>query len=159
MLLYEIADEFSKAKLPFVVVGGFALAIHGIVRGTVDVDLVIRLEEADLKKAEAILSGLGLSSRIPVRAGDIAKFRIEYIEKRNLRAWSFVDWKNPMRQVDILIDRDISEIDREVRSVRGRKIPVASLEALAVMKKEAGRPIDLQDLEAIREKIKAKKDK
>lgn len=33
--------------------------------------------------------------------------RKEYIENRNLIAWSFVDYQNPSRQVDILITKDL----------------------------------------------------
>lgn len=157
MLVYEITDVFSKKKIPFAIVGGLALAFHGIVRNTVDVDLVISLTAPQLEKAEQALKEIGLQSRIPVRAKDIAAFRKEYIRDRNLIAWSFVDFKNPLRQVDILIHLSLEDLPHQTIKVGGVRIPVATLQALAEMKKTAGRPQDLVDLERIYEKIKSTK--
>lgn len=157
MLVYEITDVFSKKKIPFAIVGGLALAFHGIVRSTVDVDLVINLSGLHLEKAEQALKEIGLQSRIPVRAKDIAAFREEYIRDRNLIAWSFVDFKNPLRQVDILINLSLENLPHQTFKVGGVRIPVATLQALAEMKKTAGRPQDLVDLEKIYEKIKSTK--
>ncbi len=157
MFLYELTDAFQAAKLPFILVGGYALALHGIVRATMDVDFVLHLNLNDYSKAEECLKLLGLTSRIPVRAKDIIQFRQEYISERNLIAWSFVDFKNPSRQVDILITMDISDIDVTKISVAGRKIPVASLKSLLKMKTEAGRPQDQVDIILIQEKLNEKK--
>ena len=158
MLFYQIVDQFQKAKVPYAVVGGYALALHGIVRATVDVDFVLKLDVENYEKAEACLMRIGLKSRIPVRAQDIIKMRKEFIEKRNLIAWSFVDYKNPTKQVNILITKDISDLKIEKISVGGRKIPVASLESLLEMKKESGRPQDLVDIEKIKERLNEKND-
>lgn len=157
MLLYELTDAFDKAKLKYVLVGGYALALHGLVRATMDVDFVISLKQADFELAERTLLGVGLQSRLPVRAQDIIKMRKEYIENRNLIAWSFVDYKNPSRQVDILITKDIADIESVKISVGGRKIVVASLEALLQMKAESGRPQDLVDIQNIKERLNGKK--
>lgn len=157
MFLYELTDAFNVAKVKFALVGGYALALHGVVRATMDVDFVLRLTQSDFELAEKTLNKLGLQSRIPVRAQDIIKMRKEYIEERNLIAWSFVDYKNPSRQVDILITKDVGAMDIEKISVSGRKIPVASLKELLKMKQEAGRPQDLIDIESIKAKLNEKK--
>jgi predicted nucleotidyltransferase len=83
--------------------------------------------------------------------------RKEYIEQRNLIAWSFVDYQNPSRQVDILITEDVANLKIEKISVGGRKIPVASLNDLLAMKLKASRPQDLVDIENIRKKLDEKK--
>lgn len=157
MLLYQLVDEFNAAKLKYALVGGYALALHGLVRATMDVDFVLNLTQSDFELAEKILGKIGLQSRLPLRAQDIIKMRKEYIEERNLIAWSFVDYKNPSRQVDILITRDIKNMDIEKISVAGRKIPVASLKELLEMKTESGRPQDLLDIENIKAKLNEKK--
>ena len=157
MFLFELTDAFIDSKLKFALVGGYALALHGLVRATIDVDFVIKLTQADFELAEKTLNKLGLQSRIPVRAQDIIKMRKEYIENRNLIAWSFVDYKNPSRQVDILITKDVSSMEIERISVSGRKIPVASLDEILKMKEEAGRPQDLIDIENIKAKLHEKK--
>lgn len=157
MLLFDVTDAFDKAKLKYAVVGGYALALHGLVRATMDVDFVLSLKQADFEFAEKALGSVGLQSRLPIRAQDIIKMRKEYIENRNLIAWSFVDYKNPSRQVDILITKDLKDLKTERLSVSGRKITVVSLEDLLKMKIEAGRPQDLIDIKNIKEKLDEKK--
>lgn len=157
MLLYEITDSFEASKLKYAVVGGFGLALHGIVRATMDVDFVLTLTQSDFERAEKALAKIGLQSRLPVRAEDIIKMRQEYIDNRNLIAWSFVDYKNPSRQVDILITKDLKDLQTEKISVGGRKISVATLPEILKMKTEAGRPQDLIDIKNIQEKLNAKK--
>ena len=49
MLLYDVAAAFDEASVPFAVAGGYAVALHGAVRGTVDVDIVLRHDLAKLK--------------------------------------------------------------------------------------------------------------
>lgn len=159
MLLYNIIDAFTKAKLKYALVGGYALALHGIVRATLDIDLVLSLKLSDFELAEKTLKQLGLQSRLPVRAQDIIKMRKEYIENRNLIAWSFVDYHDPSKLVDILITKDLKELDVETISVGGRKINVISLKELLKMKTEAGRPQDLVDIQNIKEKLAGKANK
>ncbi|MGE3757159.1 MAG: nucleotidyl transferase AbiEii/AbiGii toxin family protein [Pseudobdellovibrionaceae bacterium] len=159
MLLYEIVDAFDSAKLKYAIVGGYALALHGLVRATMDVDLVVNLKQSDFEMSEKVLEKIGLRSRLPVRAQDIIKMRNEYIQNRNLIAWSFVDYSDPSRQVDILITKDLRDLKCEKISVGGKKINVASLQEILKMKIEAGRDQDLVDIKNIREKINEKKKK
>ncbi|MFZ4404738.1 MAG: hypothetical protein ACOYOK_11605 [Pseudobdellovibrionaceae bacterium] len=153
MFLYDITDALQKEKIPFCIVGGYAMALHGMVRATMDVDLVLSLKLEIFEKAESCFKSLGLTSRIPVRAQDIIKMRKEYIQNRNLVAWSFVDFKNPSRQLDILITKDIKDLKWQTIPLAGRKIPVVGLESLLKMKLESGRPQDLLDIENIRIKL------
>lgn len=157
MFLYEVIDAVESVKVKYSIVGGYALALHGIIRATMDVDLVLSLSLKDFELVEKAFLKINLKSRIPVRAQDIIKMRKEYIEQRNLIAWSFVDYQNPSRMVDILITEDVANLDVRKISVGGRKIPVASLQDLLVMKLKAGRPQDLVDVENLRKRINEKK--
>lgn len=153
MFLTDVTTELARRKIKFAVVGGYALALHGIVRATMDVDLVIGLSKKNLVDAEAAMKALGLSSRIPVTAEEISKFRVEYIENRNLIAWSFVDFKDPSRQVDLLIILDVDDIEIEKISFGGKPLPVASLKSLLKMKVKANRKEDQLDIQRIKEKL------
>ncbi len=157
MLIYEITDEFERHKIKYAIVGGYAMALHGLVRATVDIDFVLKLTQTDFETAEQILLNLGLQSRIPVRAKDIISMRKEYIDNRNLIAWSFVDYKNPTRQINILITKDLSEIETVKIKVGQKKISVVSLKDLLEMKQESGRPQDLVDIKNIELKLNENK--
>lgn len=156
MFLYQLTDAFKKANLPYALIGGYALALHGIVRATMDVDFVLSLNVKDFELAEKTLGELGLQSRLPLRGRDIINMREEYIANRNLLAWSFVDFKQPMYEVDILITKDLRKLQTEKISVAGRKISVVTLQQLLKLKLETGRPQDLVDAESIREKLRAR---
>lgn len=149
MLIYEVTEAFEQHKIKYAIVGGYAMALHGLVRATMDIDFVLKLTKTDFEAAEKALLKIGLQSRIPVRAKDIISMRQEYIENRNLIAWSFVDYRNPTRQVDILITKDLSDLDTVKIKVGNKKISVVSLTELLRMKREAGRPQDLLDVKNI----------
>ncbi len=156
MFLYQVLDSLNSAKLKYAVVGGYALALHGLVRATMDVDLVLCLKQEDFVKAEQALSALGLRSRLPLKAEEVIQMRQEYIERRNLLAWSFVDFKNPTRQVDILITEDFRRLKTQMVSVGGRKVIVATLKELIRMKESSGRPQDLVDIENMKRVLNEK---
>ncbi len=143
----------TKAQVPHAVAGGYAVAMHGAIRGTVDVDLVISLKAEHLKAAQLALESIGLSSRLPITAEEVFKFRREYIEKRNLMAWSFVDFKDPTRIVDLLLIHDVSKLRLVQKRVGGVDVSLLSIPSLIKIKKQAGRPQDLEDVKAL-EKIK-----
>lgn len=149
MWFTNIIQKLKDNDVKFAVAGGFAVALHGAVRGTVDLDIVILINSDNLKNAEKSLKELGLNSRIPVSADDVFKFRKEYIEKRNLIAWSFVNYKNPSQVVDIIITHDLKKMKLEYISIHGVKVPVLSKKSLIEMKKDAGRPQDLEDIKAL----------
>lgn len=149
MWFTKVIQKLKDNNVKFAVAGGFAVALHGAVRGTVDLDIVVLIDSDNFKNAEKSLKELHLTSRIPVSADDVFKFRKEYIEKRNLIAWSFVNYKNPSQVVDIIITHDLKKMKSKTISIHGLKVPVLSKESLIKMKKEAGRPQDLEDIKAL----------
>lgn len=157
MFLVDVATAFIDAKVPFTLVGGYALALQGIVRATVDIDFVVSLKIDHLKAAERALANLGLTSRLPITATDVAHFHEEYRTKRNLIAWSFVDFKNPSRVVDLLIYPPLSSVKAEIKVVAGIPIRVATKQSLLKMKLTANRAADQLDIINLQELINAKR--
>ncbi len=159
MFLIKLLDAFEKNNIPYVLVGGYALALQGIVRATVDIDLAVSLNKSHLVKAEKALNDLGLQSRIPIRAKDLAQFHEEYRKERNLIAWSFVDSKDVSRQVDLLFYPPIKSLKSELVSVHGLKVCVATKKTLLEMKKSANRPQDQMDITRLEEALREEKKK
>ncbi len=157
MFLFEVTDALEAAKIRYAIVGGYALAFHGIVRATMDIDLILSLNLQQFEKAEKALLSINLKSRLPIRAQDVIKMRKEYIENRNLTSWSFVNYQDPTRQVDILITDDVTNMTVQKITIKQRKIAVVSLEDLLQMKVKAGRPQDLIDINNIKKMLHEKK--
>lgn len=149
MFLLTISKALEKNHIDYALVGGYAVALHGAVRGTLDVDLVLSLDKKSLNKAEEIFLKMGLVSRLPVTADEIFEFRKEYIAKRNLVAWSFVDPNQPMNLLDIIITHDVKDLNVVKFSIQGSPVRVASVSSLIKMKQESGRPQDLEDIKAL----------
>jgi predicted nucleotidyltransferase len=150
MFIQKVIRALDKHRVRYALVGGYAVALHGAIRGTVDVDIVIGLNRATFKRAEDALKSIGLESRLPVTAEDVFAFREEYIHKRNLTAWSFSNADNPLEIVDILITEDAAAIATVRKQAFGMSIKVAAIPDLIAIKKKAGRPQDLEDIKALR---------
>ncbi len=64
MFLFDVCKSLDKAKIGYAIVGGYALALHGIVRATMDVDLVIQIKRPkDLLDIESIEKKLSEKNR------------------------------------------------------------------------------------------------
>lgn len=150
MLLLRVAKVLDGARVPYALVGGFAVALHGAVRGTVDVDLVVRLREAVFQRTEKALMALGLQSRLPVTASEVFRFREEYLRNRNLRAWTFVNPSRPSEIVDVILSEDLDRMEVERFTIQNQAVRVASIADLIRMKQGTGRPQDREDVKALR---------
>jgi len=153
MWIEQLIDSLERHRVKYAIVGGYALALHGAVRGTVDVDLVLKISRTNYQKAEKALLELGLTSRLPVGADEVINFREEYILNRNMTAWNFTNPQNPTQAVDIIIAQDLSRMKVNRIKIGKRIFPVVSVRDLIIMKRKSGRPQDLQDIEAL-EKLK-----
>ena len=149
MLIERVVQSLNQHRVQYTLVGGYAVALHGAVRGTVDIDFVISLNLRSYRQAEKALNSIGLKSRLPVSADDVFNFREEYIEKRNLIAWSFTNPDNPLEIVDIIITEDVKQMKSVVKTFNGTKIKIAAIDDLIKMKKKSGRKQDIEDINAL----------
>ncbi len=147
--LEKICTALREAGIRYAVVGGHAVALHGAVRGTVDIDIVLAWSRKAIAGAEKALNEIGLVSRLPLSADDIFDFRDEYVENRNLVAWNFYDPADLSVQVDIVITYDLK--GRKTRRIElpGGPVPILAIRDLIEMKRESGRPQDIEDVAAL----------
>lgn len=149
MFIHDLCKALEKAKIPYAIVGGYAVALHGVVRGTIDIDIVIDWSLKNLEKVEETLKEMGLISLIPVNSNNLFHFREEYIKNRHLISWNFYNPQNPANQVDIIINYDLKNAHAKTIATEGGKIKVLSKNDLITMKKASGRPQDLEDIIAL----------
>ncbi|MEA1889257.1 MAG: hypothetical protein U9N50_05675 [Pseudomonadota bacterium] len=149
MFITKVIRALETHGVDYVVVGGYAVALHGAVRGTVDIDLVVTLTMQTFENTEKAMNKLGLQALLPVNAKDVFNYREEYIRNRNLIAWSFSNPDNPLEIVDILITEDASSIDAVEKKAFGRVIRIASIPDLIRMKRESNRPQDFADIDSL----------
>lgn len=149
-----VCRALGDADVDYAVVGGQAVALHGVVRGTIDVDVALRWSSSMLARAEAALRGIGLVSQLPLTAADVFEHRDDYVANRNLVAWNFHDPNAPLRQVDVVIAYDLAGKQTEHVELAGGTARVLAVGDLIEMKRRSGRTQDLADVEALRKQAK-----
>lgn len=150
MFVRDVTRALEEAGVPYCIVGGLAVNLHGIPRTTFDVDLVVPREADPLRRCREVLEGLGLACRLPVELETLASETDEALRARNLIAVTFTDPSNPLREVDVLVAPPVPGTDLVARSVVRESaelaVRVVSLPDLVALKRAAGRAQDLADL-------------
>lgn len=147
--LERVCRALREAGVDYAIVGGHAVALHGAVRGTVDVDVAVRWARDVVVRAEAALLELGLVSSIPVTAQEVFDNRDEYMQERNLIAWNFHHPDVPMDQVDLIISYDLAHKRVETLALPSGPIRLLSIPDLIDMKRQSHRPQDIEDVAAL----------
>jgi hypothetical protein len=139
--LKDIILSLAENDVKFIICGGVALVLHGVERMTMDLDISIDLTDDNIRKFLKTMKSLNLVPRAPVPADsllDPAK-RDLMINDKNALVFTFIDTKNPFRQVDIfLIDKlsyDFLKDDVETISVSNYEIKLVSKKGLLKMKR------------------------
>ena len=155
-MYYEnVFRSLQKKNIRYAVAGGVALVLHGVVRFTADLDLIVDLEPENLGRFIQTMTELGYRPRNPVNVGDLLDpaVREQWKREKDMTVISFVDPSQPMTLVDVFIEEKIPfrEIMQAIvqMEARGIMIPVVSVQHLKRLKKAAGRPQDLADIEAL----------
>ncbi len=154
---YEgILSALQVAQVRYVIAGGFAVNLHGFLRFTKDLDLLVDLEPANAQRAMQVLGDCGLEPRVPVPLADFADARIrdDWAEHRNMLVFQVWHPDQPFCTGDVFVRNPIDFDDLWNRSVDvslgGVACRIAGIEDLIAMKSLAGRPQDLRDIEELR---------
>lgn len=150
--LLSVIRFLTTSRIPFVVVGGAALALHGIPRATLDIDVVIPA------KAEVILKLFYAAKEAGFLTQD--KDIIRLVDKAYLLIGQWITFcdSGERELLDVLFE-DIETFNRlrkqAVRKKAGKgSFYIASLDDLEAMKREVSRPIDMADIALIQERRK-----
>lgn len=160
MFIRDLLRALADAAVPYCVVGGVAVNLHGVPRMTYDIDLVVPTTSEALRQIDEVLVRLGLQCRLPIKLVDLADdaLREQLRAERNLIAVTYTDLRDPLREVDILVSPPIPAAQLVAGAVTHQmdEIPVhiISVSDLIEMKRATGRAQDLADvalLERLRE--------
>ena len=161
--LTEILIGLADHKVDFVVGGGVAAVLHGVERVTMDLDVAVRREPANVRRFLRAMKDLGLEPKMPVSPEiliDDANLRALQ-EQKGALVFSFRDPHDPIRVVDLFIKPELSYEALSPGSVsidlRGRGIRVVSKQRLLAIKQriKPPRPKDELDIAALRSMIES----
>ena len=156
MIFYEeILRVFHKEKVKFVLVGGVAANLLGLLRSTADLDILVEMSDENLRKIVKILKRRGYRVKQPVDPMKIADkaTREDWIKNKHMKAFNFYKddgWK----EVDIIIESPVSFHKAQKSAVHIKVddyiLPVISLRHLIKMKEKTGRIVDQLDVKGLK---------
>ena len=165
----EILFALTDAEVEFVVGGGVAAVLHGVERVTLDIDLALDMDPANVENFLHVMHELGLQPRVPVPARDLMSREAvqRMIAEKGALVFSFVDFDRPLRHVDIFLHGNLSfeELSGGARKVviEDRAIKIMGIEKLLETKR-AITPlrdkdlIDIKELEKLQGRSEKSKD-
>lgn len=147
--IIEFVELCNKHEVKYLVIGGYAVSIHGHPRSTKDIDVCIEMSEKNASKMVQVINDFGFSS---------LKLNKEDFLIRD----SIVQLGHPPLRIDILSDLDgvpFKEAWQNKKIVSFENVPVNFIgyNDLIIVKQKAGRPQDIADVHKLTKKNKKNK--
>ncbi len=145
----EMLQCLSEENVKFLLVGAYALAVHGFPRATKDIDFFVWGTPENAANLVRALARFGA----PMEGVSESDFAAEGV---------IFQIGNSPRRIDIITTIDGIKFDdayahRQMFSTEGVQIPVISLEDLIANKRASGRKQDLADVEKLESQLKGKR--
>ena len=143
--LVELCRRLNEVDARYLLIGGFAVILHGFVRGTKDIDLLVDASSANVARLRSALSHLPDNAVAEVGDGDVARYAVvrvadEIVVDLMARACG-IDYEAAVRSGGV-----------ERFELRGVQIPLAS-KGLLIRLKDTIRPGDAMDTEYLKMRI------
>jgi predicted nucleotidyltransferase len=160
MFFEKVFRKLSEHKVQYIVIGGVAVNLLGHARATHDLDLILVLDPANVRRFADCAKALNLKPRVPVDIEEIAdkKKRESWINEKNMKVFTVINPDNDFEIVDIMVidylDFEMAYKNRVVVKLKDFEVNVICLEDLIKLKEIAGRDkdkLDLKILKAMRE--------
>ena len=147
--VHTLLQRLTERGVDFVVVGGVAVIMQASPRFTKDLDICYDLAQENLDRLGAVL--VGLDAKLRAVDEDLPFVP----DGRTLQQTQILTLTTPDGGIDLLVNpagapsyaalrRHASEVD-----IEGILVRIASIDDLIAMKRAAGRPQDLVDLESL----------
>lgn len=156
MGMFELIKTLEDAGIHYVLVGGLAVALRGYQRVTMDVDVVLALDDENLQSFIACAKAAGWRPVAPVPIDALANTELleRWHAEKGMRAFGLQHPAGVSTVIDVLIKPPVpyEELRRDASlvTVGALNIPVASIDHLIAMKTGTGRGQDQVDIEALR---------
>ncbi len=137
LLLLDAVDVLRSENVDYLVIGAFALSVHGVIRGSSDVDALLYISEQRLAKLRRVFEQAGFKAT--VRRGDAddpIPIMLVLTDPYNNQ----VDLLGGLRGLDPLVFARAIEVP-----FRGENLRVVGREDFIAMKCFAGGPQDVVD--------------
>lgn len=156
MFYLDLFAALNRHQVSYLLIGGLAVALHGVERNTMDVDVCVVVSSDNLSRLAAAAKELNLQPMLPVPLSaleDIDTLRRWHTE-RHLQAFALRGDQLAGVTVDVLLFPPVDPNDMVKRAqqlvIAGVPVALACVDDLIALKQSAGRPIDLADIEHLK---------
>ncbi len=149
----ELLDQLMMRRIDFVIVGGAAMALHGLPRATLDLDIYLPSTRSAITELfQALVEQTGLVTGQMSILGLLDKCDLLYGQ------WITFSIPNGPDLIDVFLENPdnygLLKSNANAIELREKQVRIASIEQLRVMKQDCGRPIDLADVALLDELVK-----
>lgn len=142
----DFVNLCNKYEVEYLVIGGYAVSVHGYPRSTKDLDICIKVSEENALKMVQVINDFGFAS---------LKLKKEDFLKRDF----ITQLGNEPVRIDILNDLDgvsfeQAWINKKIIDFEDSKINFIGYSELLKVKEKAGRPQDIADISKLRSRKK-----
>lgn len=151
-----IIQKLNELDIKYVIVGGYAVVLHGFPRLTVDLDLAISFEKWNLIQLISLLKEFEFEPIVPVKIEDLLdeEKRDAWKKEKSMIAFGLRSKRNPLLLIDLMMDSPIlfDELykDSVLIQINSTPIRVCSLKHLFEMKQNSQRQRDFEDIEGLK---------
>lgn len=158
--LETIFRSLNTAQVRYIIVGGLAVNVHGFLRFTKDLDLVLNLVPDNIERALDALEGLGYRPNIPVDPRLFAdpEQRERWIAEKGMQVFQFWSNEYPETPIDLFVQEPFPFEEEYQRSLMkplygSIEVHFVSIPTLIRMKESAGREQDIIDIKYLRMRL------
>ena len=159
MSMHDLLATLCAANIDYVLVGGLAVALHGYQRVTMDVDVVLAMDDENLAKFVDCAKSANLKPVLPVPVESLRDAALidRWHGEKAMQVFALRGPDAMATVIDVLV-RPVVSFDQLKRnaitkSIGSLSVPVASIDDLIILKTGTGRSKDVLDIEELR-KIK-----
>src|SRR3989338_3579052 len=113
MFFTKILKELEKKSIKYLVIGGVAVNLHGYIRATNDLDIMLSFDKENVEKFSKLAKELGFKPKVPVDIIELAdpNKRKYWKTERNMKVFSIYNTENEFEVIDIMI-QDYIDFER-----------------------------------------------
>lgn len=123
--LIALCRSLNEQGVKYILIGGFAVVLHGFVRGTKDIDLLLDVSSSNIRKLKKAMAALPDNAIALIKDDEVEKYSVvriadEFVVDLMAKACG-IDYENAAKEI-------------EFKEVEGVKIPIPKKELLIRMK-------------------------
>lgn len=143
---FKVIEALNKYDVDYTIIGGYAVVLHGYLRATEDIDILVKMTKKNISNLQRALLSLDEDD-------DIYEINFDELENYSVIRYGTNDdfYLDIISRIGELFD--FQNIESQTKIVNGVKINFATASALLKMKQNTYREKDKLDILFLKEKI------